>query len=386
LERLLPLLDDAANAGKPVNVFPLFEAVGMDFTSAYVFGTNHGTNYLRDASSWAHWMESYESFKIQSPEARRGGFLEDWCLSLCEKTAECLGPTTEKTQNDERKRATNPVVYMALSRGLEKMRDPRPRQLAIASEMLDHLIAGHETSGITLTYLVWELSQRPELQAALRQELLTLSPPISFPRPGSKTSFLPVLPPAAAVTSLPLLEAVVRETLRLHAAAPGPQPRVVPLSPTPTKIEGYEIPAGVKVSSSAYTLHRNAEVYPQPLEWIPERWRETSPDKIRDMRRLFWAFGSGGRMCLGSNFALQGGFQPHFYTSVLRTSFLLCQRANNNHGAEIKYVAAAIYTNFTTTIENDDGIEQEDAYIAPPASRSLMIRLRPAGNKEAGPE
>jgi cytochrome P450 len=315
LERLLPLLDDAANAGKPVNVFPLFEAVGMDFTSAYLFGTNHGTNYIHDASSWAHWMESYDSFKIQSPKTRRGGFLESWCLSLCEKTAERLLPTTEKTRDDERKRSTYPVVYMALSRGLEKMGDSRPRQLAIASEMLDHLIAGHETSGITLTYLVWELSRRPKLQAALRQELLTLSPPISFPCPASRDPFLPVLPPAAEVTSLPLLDAVVRETLRLHAAAPGPQPRVVPLSPTPTKIEGYEVPAGVKVSSSAYTLHRNAEVYPQPLEWLPERWREVAPDKIRDMRRLFWAFGSGGRMCLGSNFALQGGFQPHFYTS-----------------------------------------------------------------------
>jgi hypothetical protein len=134
------------------------------------------------------------------------------------------------------------------------------------------------------------------------------------------------IPSPKVIDSLPLLDATLRETLRLHAAAPGPQPRVTPFTSTPISINGYgNIPGGVKVSSSAYTLHRNPEIYPNPIEWLPERWLEPEPGKIENMRRSFWAFGSGGRMCLGSNFALQGNtirpVHSTFYFSHLRKEF-----------------------------------------------------------------
>jgi hypothetical protein len=41
----------------------------------------------------------------------------------------------------------------------------------------------------------------------------------------------------------------------------------------------------------------------------------------------------------------------------------------------MKVVLAAIYTNFTTTIINDDGIEQDDSYIATPVGRKLLIEF-----------
>lgn len=305
-ERLLPLLDEAAETNKPVNVFPVFEAVGMDFTSAYLFGTAHGTNYLHDTRNWERWIESYERFKIQSSGARQGSYLERWCLSLCQEVERSSSDVEAKKERSGISTVTEPVVYTTLSRGLEKNQDSRPRELAIASELLDHLIAGHETSGITFTYILWQLSQNPKVQEDLRRELHTLSPALLFP--GRAFDNPTALPSPHAIDSLPLLNAVVRETLRLHAAAPGPLPRVIPHSSSPIVIEGYRIPAGVKVSSSPHTLHRNANIYPQPTKWQPERWLDPKPDKIHDMRRLFWAFGSGGRMCVGSNFALQGEF------------------------------------------------------------------------------
>lgn len=42
---------------------------------------------------------------------------------------------------------------------------------------------------------------------------------------------------------------------------------------------------------------------------------------------------------------------------------------------EIKYVVAAMYSNYTTTIVDDTDIEQIDAYTAPPVSDKLIIRL-----------
>ncbi|KAL2218219.1 putative cytochrome P450 monooxygenase [Thermoascus aurantiacus ATCC 26904] len=354
LDRLLPLLEGLALTGKPMNVLPLMQAVGMDFMSAYLFGMAIGTDFIRDVGYRDRWLACYETFKNQHPRERALGEIERWCLLLCEKTAAWERARAEKRDRVySDKFVTNPVVYRQLSQCLEKTPHESlsgPEHLVIASEMLDHLVAGHETTGITFTYLMWEMSQRPELQARLRQELLTLSPPLKYPTPlDSIEGDLSRLPPAHAIDSLPLLNAVLLETLRLHAAVPGLQPRVTPFSSTPTIIEGYEnIPGGVKVSSSAYTLHRNPDIYLEPLAWIPERWMEVESGKAEDMRRLLWAFGSGRRMCLGSNFALQ----------------------------EIKLVIAAIYTNYTTVIVDDEGIEQEDAYIAPPKSRKLILEFR----------
>ncbi|KAL5360564.1 cytochrome P450 [Aspergillus floccosus] len=342
-ERLLPLLHGMARSGATINVLPLFQAVGMDFTSAYLFGTKHGTTYVSQPEEWAHWLDEYENFKYLSRKDRYGGFIETWCLHLCDKmqrkeTANCVSA------------GTNAVVYNQLYSSLVKSPDDRPLRMAVASELLDHLVAGHETTGITVTYIMWELSRQLEVQKQLRQELSSLSQCLEYSEDGEEKSRLPSgLPSAMSIDSLPLLDAIVRETLRLHAPAPAPLPRVTPMSATGTTIDGYQgIPGGVRVSSSAYSLHRIPEVYPQPFEWLPERWLKPSPGKIHDMRRLFWPFGSGGRMCLGSNFALQ----------------------------EIKLVIAAVYANYTTSIVDDEGIEQDHAFISLPKGRKLMLKLR----------
>ncbi|RDW76613.1 cytochrome P450 [Aspergillus mulundensis] len=293
--RLLPILQGYVERGENVNVLPLFQAVGMDFISTYLFGVQNGTRFLFDLPGWQKWLEEYERFKHLSGDERADGFVEQWCLDLCQKTK------TGITKLDSADVSTEPVVYNALRQSLEKSPDSRSIDLSIASELLDHLIAGHETSGITFTYIVWELSQRPELQEELRAELQTLRP--SLKHPMEKDS----LPHPSSIDALPLLDAIIRETLRLHAPLPSPLPRVTPDTPGGTAIDGYNgIPGGITVSSSAYTLHRIEEVYPRPAEWLPQRWINPEPGKKHDMRRLWWPFGSGGRMCLGSNFALQG--------------------------------------------------------------------------------
>ncbi|KAL4782016.1 cytochrome P450 [Aspergillus varians] len=345
-DRLLPMLQRIAESGEIVNVLRIFQAVGMDFTSTYLFGTQNGTKYLFNLPEWHHWLEEYEQFKNLSLDERADGFIERWCLSVCQQTK-------NSSKDPDDKVSTEPVVYNSLRHALEKSPDdPRPIDLAIASELLDHLVAGHETSGITFTYIMWELSQRPDLQDELCRELSTLQPPLRYPFPSNNDNGLPALPHPSKIDALPLLDAIIRETLRVHAPASSPLPRVTPDIPGGTSIDGFSsIPGGVTVSSSAYTLHRIEKVYPQPTEWLPQRWLNPGPGKKHDMRRLWWPFGSGGRMCLGSNFALQ----------------------------EIKLVMAAVYTNYTTSIVDDEGIEQDLAeFISLPKGRKLMLRFSPS--------
>jgi cytochrome P450 len=71
-------------------------------------------------------------------------------------------------------------------------------------------------------------------------------------------------------------------------------------------IDGYEIPAGTIVGMSPYCLHRDESVYPSPLVFRPERWLTDSGTLVPESdprNRSFWAFSSGGRMCIGMHLA-----------------------------------------------------------------------------------
>ena len=363
-DRLFPVLRSAAQNDTPLNVLELSQALGMDFTSAYLFGLTNGTNFVEDVETRRRWLSLYSTFKIQSTKDRALGEIEQWCLSMCE-AAETF--TSSKVSGESP--STAPVVYEQLAMGLDESSLSQPKNVVIASEMLDHLIAGHETSGITITYLMYELSRRPELQSRLCAELCNLFPTTvcstrSAAARDTKDGISDRMATPRSIDALPLIDAVLQETLRLYAAAPAPQPRVTPFPPT--TIEGYtNIPGGVKVSSSAYTLHRNAEVFPEPEKWIPERWLEADAGKRKEMRRWFWAFGSGGRMCIGSNFAMQGGV-IEFTIGFL---WLTCS-------TEMKLAVAAIYSNYTTHIVDAEGIEPADAYIAAPVGNKLILGFK----------
>lgn len=303
-DRFLPIIDAVAKNHLEMNVFDFLQAVGMDFTSAYLFGLTNGTNFMHDVDYREYWLGQYKTFKSQLPKDRADCEVERCCFSMCEAAEAFLN--SKRAHEDPL--ATHPVVYGRLSQSLKESSQSKPdsksTMMRTASEMLDHLIAGHETSGITLTYLMHELSQRSDLQSRLRNELATLSPPINYPIQCNESKDLPV---ARSIDTLPLLDSILQETLRLYAAVPAQQPRVTPYTPQGTTLEGYNnIPGGIRVSANAYTLHRNAVVFPEPLKWLPERWMEAKEGCKEEMKKWFWAFGNGGRMCLGSNFAIQG--------------------------------------------------------------------------------
>ena len=325
--RLLPSLDSFAQSQVSIDVLEWNLAIFMDFVTAYLFGLGNGSNFLKDIKYRRHWLSIYndrndnnfgpqELWKsilylfgikhVPDKVATANKEIEEFTLKMCQ-AANATITADRKIETSTPK--TSPVVYQQLLQSLERAEfDPwskYPKDLTVASEMLDHLAAGHETSAITLTYLMHELSKRPELQDALRAELLTLTPPIAYP--PSRTGDPMQIPNPRSTDSLPLLQAILLETLRRHAAIPGPQPRITPYNQsTPITLGQYSnIPGGVRVSALAYTLHRNPGVFPDPEEWRPERWLHASKEQRAEMDRWFWAFGSGGRMCIGKNLALQ---------------------------------------------------------------------------------
>ena len=160
--------------------------------------------------------------------------------------------------------------------------------LDIASECADHLLAGIDTTSDTSMFLIWALSlpENSKIQEKLIAEIAQLDES-SMVEGG--------FPSASASDRLPYLDAVIKETLRLYNPLPASEPRTLPIDST---ITGYLIPARTVVSMSPFSLHRNPDVFPQPLKFDPERWLRESSD-LTEMKRWWWAFSSGGRMCIG---------------------------------------------------------------------------------------
>ena len=112
------------------------------------------------------------------------------------------------------------------------------------------MIAGTDTTAITLTYLIWAVVSNGELHKGLCDELATVSEDVSD----------------ADLEALPLLNAVIEETLRLYGALPGALPRIVPAGGSHTG--GHFLPQGTTVTTQSYSLHRDEELFPDSERYV----------------------------------------------------------------------------------------------------------------------
>ena len=162
------------------------------------------------------------------------------------------------------------------------------KDMEIASEAADHLLAGVDTTSDSLMFLIWALSLPKNLkfQEKLIEEVAAMPASILDARG---------IPTVEATGKLPYLDAVIKETLRLYSPLPASEPRSLPVD---CVIDEYKITANTIVSMSPYSLHRNPEAFSDPLVFNPERWLGNT-EEVAEMKRWFWAFSSGGRMCIG---------------------------------------------------------------------------------------
>ncbi|RYC63256.1 hypothetical protein CHU98_g2955 [Xylaria longipes] len=222
---------------------------------------------------------------------------------------------------------TDPAQFTLLSRMQDKAYNMN--HIDMAAECLDHMAAGIDTTGDGLCFLMWEISQPRSFHVQRRlQEELIANPNVSFDK-------------------LPYLDAVVLEGLRCFPAIPMSLPRYVPRGGR--TIDGYFIPEHTIVSSQAYSAHRiDQEVFPQPNLFNPERWLEKEGDL--DRKRLFFAFASGGRGCVGRHLAL----------------------------AEMKILLRDMYSRFTTYPDGsmaDKDMEMADQLISSQPRDTLRVIL-----------
>ncbi|KAL7164743.1 hypothetical protein ACSBR2_040614 [Camellia fascicularis] len=150
--------------------------------------------------------------------------------------------------------------------------------------ILDLFIAGSDTSAITTEWAMAELLRNPSLLQKCRQELLqTIGTQQTNPLKESD------------VHSLPYLQAIAKETMRLHPAAP----LLLPYKArNDVELLGFTIPKDTQVLVNAWAIGRDPEYWDNPTSFMPERFLDCGVDyKGRDFEYI--PFGAGRRICPG---------------------------------------------------------------------------------------
>ncbi|KAF8043833.1 hypothetical protein BT93_A1979 [Corymbia citriodora subsp. variegata] len=173
---------------------------------------------------------------------------------------------------------------------LETYRDPnaeiRLTRDQIKHFFLDLLIAGVDTTSASMQWAIIELLKHPHKLKKLREEIDMVV--------GSTR-----LVNESDVANLPYLQAVVKETLRLHT--PGPLLRRKCNSDC--EINGYDIKAGTNILINAYAIMHDPGTWKDPDEFVPERFMAGHGDdhhmELKGQDFHFLPFGSGRRACIG---------------------------------------------------------------------------------------
>lgn len=153
----------------------------------------------------------------------------------------------------------------------------------IIDNLLTFIAAGHETTARSLAWTLYLLSEAPDIDAAVAQEI--------------RDAQLEGVAPSRWAEQLPVLEATIKESLRLYP----PAPHLARECAAADRIGDLDIAPGTEVHMSPWLLHRQEGLWPEPERFRPQRFLEGPPID----RFAFLPFGVGPRVCIGASFSMQ---------------------------------------------------------------------------------
>jgi cytochrome P450 len=155
--------------------------------------------------------------------------------------------------------------------------------LQLRDEAMTIFLAGHETTANALTWTWYLLSQHPEVEARLHEEI--------------DSTLEGRLPTADDVPGLRYVDMVFAESMRLYPPAWVMGRQV--LSDYP--LGEYVAKAGTIILMSPFVMHHDPRYYPDPFRFDPERW--TPEARAARPKFAYFPFGGGPRICIGEQFA-----------------------------------------------------------------------------------
>ncbi|KAI9163666.1 Cytochrome P450 monooxygenase FSL4 [Paramyrothecium foliicola] len=198
--------------------------------------------------------------------------------------------TASKTE--DKQYAQGDVIATLLQSGEEFSDD------YLIDQSMDFMVAGQETTATAVALTLYSLSEHPEIQQRLREEVRA-----KLPSPSSSTQVDAVL-----VESLPYLVAVCNEVLRLYSPVVYCHRQTI--APN-TTIGGVSIPLDTVVTVAPGLIHESRKVWgPKANEFDPERWLVRNAEEVKidplggtNDTYAVMPFTYGPRQCIGERFA-----------------------------------------------------------------------------------
>lgn len=154
----------------------------------------------------------------------------------------------------------------------------------VRDEAMTIFLAGHETTANALTWTFYLLSQHPEIEAKLHQEVDTVLQGRA--------------PTIDDLKSLPYTLMIIKEAIRLYPPVWSFARQTI----EPVEIGGYTLPTGAEVFVYPYVTHHDERFFPDPERFDPERFSEENEKHLPKF--AYFPFGGGPRICIGNNFAM----------------------------------------------------------------------------------
>lgn len=195
-------------------------------------------------------------------------------IELSEVSKIIYGIIEERKKNSEEKGDLLSSMMAARSNDEEL---PRMTDTQLRDECVSMLLAGHDPMAKALTWTWYLLSQNPEAERCLHDEIDTAL--------GGR------VPGLQDIERLPYTQRVFRESMRLYP----PVWMIIRQSLIDLEIGGYETPKGSLFLVSPYILQRDPRYFPDPLLFRPNRWQ----GRVEESGLSYFPFGGGRRICTG---------------------------------------------------------------------------------------
>ncbi|KAK4486395.1 hypothetical protein RD792_009069 [Penstemon davidsonii] len=194
--------------------------------------------------------------------------------------AQCMKKLSEIGKDEGRKDFLQ--ILLELKEKEDSEMSITPKQLKAI--LIDIVTGGTDTSSTTIEWAMAELMNNLEVMTKVQKEL-------------SDIVGLDNIVEESHMPKLQYLEAVVKETMRLHPAIPF----LVPRSPSQSSIiGGYTIPKNSTVFINVWSIQRDPSIWEKPLEFKPERFLNNNGKfDYRGNNFSYLPFGSGRRVCVG---------------------------------------------------------------------------------------
>merc|ERR1712172_383676 len=248
----------------------------------------------------------------------RKGDLIDLMLDAMEGLKE-----EEEGENEDQYEADMKMTHKANGKDIDEM--------GFIGTAMVFLVAGYDTTGMTLSWICYELAKNPDLQRQLQEEV-----DAAYEAAGGKT------PDYNDIQAFTFLDQLIQESLRLHT--------VITLQRVVTSPE-YTLPGtstkmkeGSMVFINSPGIHSDPKYYPNPTVFNPDNFSKEA--KASRSPYTFLGFGQGPRACIGMRFAMLEAkvalvkvFRHFSFDRVTRT----VEQATTDPASQLGYVKEGLY-------------------------------------------